>query len=420
MSKRSKYCTKTSQVAPLALLIAVAGCGTSSSNNQFSDQTQAELTRTLSSRGGDAGGVSAGNATNGTARDPLTHASALVAAGEIDEGMSEAKIALALNRNDLKLSLEVGRMAMRTGRLADALDIYQEIAEHFPNSPEALNGEGVVMAQKGDLDAAADLLKKALALRSNDVPIRNNLALVLLLRGDASGAKSILEPIKGANAPPEIKAALAAAAKEGAQPTPPAPAAQAPKPAAKADNAKAAATPLAASRPVTATPALADSSDTATAQPSTPASDIDMAGTDIPGTEVSKAVDQVAKSKVTAPPPEPAHTMPAFAAAGAVTLAFIQPAGTEVAKPLAVTDGPTATATSLAAADPASKQADTPVPGPDSRVAIAQATATRLAASGPEHLMPIPTSAGTDPLARSPSSPNSRDTIGASFKQASL
>lgn len=242
--------TRKSYVAPLALLLAVTGCGAPSNNTKLDDRTRAQMAEASRSRGDDAAkNAAAGN--HDSARDPLTHASALIAAGDIDAGISEAKIALALHRDDLKLSLEVGRLAVRTGRLADALDIYRQIAERHPNSPEALNGEGVVLAQKGDLDTAAVELKKALALRPQDVPIRNNLALVMLLRGDANGAMGILQPVDIANAPPELKAALEAASKGGAvMPlTPPPPTALVPRPVNKADNDKPAATPLAASGP---------------------------------------------------------------------------------------------------------------------------------------------------------------------------
>ncbi len=55
------------------------------------------------------------------------------------------------------------------------------------------------------------MFRKGLALRPQDVPTRNNLALVMLLSGDTKTALSILEDLDRSGASPEAKATLALA-----------------------------------------------------------------------------------------------------------------------------------------------------------------------------------------------------------------
>ena len=98
--------------------------------------------------------------------------------------MAEAKAALAARGDDLRFALDVARLAMKSGRLADAGDVYQQILWRHPDSVEALNGKGVVLAQQGELTGAADVLRLALAHHPQDVPTRNNLALVMALSGE--------------------------------------------------------------------------------------------------------------------------------------------------------------------------------------------------------------------------------------------
>ncbi len=206
MSRGQDSRTYPLQIMSVALVVALAGCASSSGTPLITDNVRAQLAQAMQGGGATAGGQDAGQSAPAT--DPLTHASGLVAAGQVDEGITEAKLAFALHPNDMAMGLEVGRLAVRAGRLADALDIYQKIAEQHPNSPEALNGRGVVLAEQGDLTDATEAFRKALALRPQDVPARSNLALALLLNGGADAALPMLEDLAHTGDSPQVEAAL--------------------------------------------------------------------------------------------------------------------------------------------------------------------------------------------------------------------
>lgn len=183
------------QATPL-LLAALAGCTSYHNTPILGTDTRPRPAAGLETSGGMK------------PSDSLTHATGLVAAGETEVGVTEAKVALALHHTDLNFALEVGRLAIRAGRLADALDIYQKIAEWFPNSPEAFNGQGVALAEMGNLTDAIAAFNRALALHPQDTKTRSNLALTLLLAGNGQAALPMLEDLNKTNSTPQVKAAL--------------------------------------------------------------------------------------------------------------------------------------------------------------------------------------------------------------------
>src|SRR5271166_3738955 len=202
------------QAISVALIAALAGCASAPPNQTISDDTRIRLAEALQASGDPSNAAIVRDQTAkkaGQPADPLTHATALIAAGQSDQGMSEAKAALAAHGDDLAFALEVGRLAVRPGRLADAGGVYQQIALRHPDSAEALNGKGVVLAQRGDLNGAIDAFRRALALRPQDVPTRNNLALAMLLSGETDAALSILEELDRSGGSPQVKATLAMA-----------------------------------------------------------------------------------------------------------------------------------------------------------------------------------------------------------------
>jgi Flp pilus assembly protein TadD len=145
------------------------------------------------------------------ASDVLVNAEILITAGQVDRGMEVAKAALVARGDDPEFSLKVAILAVNANRLSDASEIYQKILRSHPDNIDALNGAGVVSAQKGDLVAANDSLRRALALKPGDVPTRNNLALVMLLGGENQSALTLLEDLSRTAPSPQVDAALAAA-----------------------------------------------------------------------------------------------------------------------------------------------------------------------------------------------------------------
>lgn len=200
-----------SRGAAIALIVAVTGCSAHPPEPSLTNDTRVRLAQALQDSGDPAGAAvlreQAGKKADPPA-DPLTHAAALIAAGQVDQGMGVAKAAFAAHSDDQALGLEVGRMAVRAGRLSDAGDVYRQISLRHPDSVEALNGKGVVLAQQGDLNGAADTFRKGLALHPQDIPTRNNLALVMLLSGDTNLALSLLEDLDRSGGSVEAKATL--------------------------------------------------------------------------------------------------------------------------------------------------------------------------------------------------------------------
>jgi Flp pilus assembly protein TadD len=200
--------------ASVAVIIALTGCASRSPDLTVTDDTRTRLAQALQASGDPTNAAILRDQTAkkaGQAADPLTHATALIAAGETDQGINEAKAALAAHGDNLTFSLEVGRLAVRAGRLAEARDVYQQISLRHPDSVEALNGKGVVLAQQGNLSGAAEAFRKALALRPQDVPARNNLALAMLLSGEVDVARAMLEDLDRSDGSSQVKATLALA-----------------------------------------------------------------------------------------------------------------------------------------------------------------------------------------------------------------
>jgi tetratricopeptide (TPR) repeat protein len=69
-----------------------------------------------------------------------------------------------------------------------------------PESPTILNNKGLSFALSGDLDAAKQTLRAAASVRGSDARIRQNLALVLALKGEMREA----ERLARSDLPPQI------------------------------------------------------------------------------------------------------------------------------------------------------------------------------------------------------------------------
>ena len=178
------------RAAAIALL-ALAGCA-GDTEPTVDDATRVRLAQALEASGNSATAATVLRTQNGTdassARDPMTQAQQLVALGQPEQGVAVAKAALAERGDDPSFAIEVGRLAVRAGRLAEADEIYRTVLARHPDNVEALNGHGVVLAQKGDLAGAAGAFRRVLELRPTDVPARHNLDLIVALTGQGTHA----------------------------------------------------------------------------------------------------------------------------------------------------------------------------------------------------------------------------------------
>ena len=67
----------------------------------------------------------------------------------------------------------------RAGRLYDAVAVYEEMLVNQPDHPDILNNFGACLMDLGRVEAAADLLFKAVELRPDDADFLNNLGNAL-------------------------------------------------------------------------------------------------------------------------------------------------------------------------------------------------------------------------------------------------
>ena len=76
----------------------------------------------------------------------------------------------------------------RAGRSVDAHRLYKRVLAERPDEPDALHLLGLLTADNGNAAAAADLIRRAIALRSNVVDYHQNLARVLRTAGQTDEA----------------------------------------------------------------------------------------------------------------------------------------------------------------------------------------------------------------------------------------
>ncbi len=203
------------RVTSIALIVALTGCATQTPEPVITEATRNKLVQALQDSGDTENAAILRGQSNeqkpAPAPDPLMHASALIAAGQVDQGIGDAKAVLAARGDDTATALEVGRMAVRSNHLTDAAEVYRQLLSRHPESVEALNGTGVILAQQGDLGGASDAFRKALAQRPQDIPSLNNLALVMILQGNPTAALSLLKSADHPDQSPQIKNILAVA-----------------------------------------------------------------------------------------------------------------------------------------------------------------------------------------------------------------
>ena len=187
----------------LAFILVLTGCAASNRPPQtVSDDTRTRLAKALMAAGDP---VNAAEALRSPAMrqeqapDQLMNVQLLIGLGKVDAALSMAQAALAAHGDDPEFALDMASILVKANRLSEAYEIYLDILRLHPQNVDALNGEGVVQAQEGDLTRAAISLRRALLLEPKNVPARNNLALVLLLNRQSDGALSLSQELAQPN-----------------------------------------------------------------------------------------------------------------------------------------------------------------------------------------------------------------------------
>ncbi|MGM9512832.1 tetratricopeptide repeat protein [Roseateles sp. DB2] len=88
--------------------------------------------------------------------------------------------ALAEDPNNARLRFALALMRMESGETAQAETLLRRLTEDFPDLADPFNNLAVILAARGDMDAAFEALQRAVNLQPEHVQAQENLGDVLL------------------------------------------------------------------------------------------------------------------------------------------------------------------------------------------------------------------------------------------------
>jgi len=122
----------------------------------------------------------------------------LLATGRPAEALQRTEQALLVSPRDAQTRFVHGVVLMELRRDAEALEVFTQVAQEFPELPEPLNNIALLQARAGRLDAARAALESALRNDPGHRAARANLAEVHLMLAVAAweqlGQAAPLEP----------------------------------------------------------------------------------------------------------------------------------------------------------------------------------------------------------------------------------
>jgi Flp pilus assembly protein TadD len=133
-------------------------------------------------------------------------AKALAADGQFREALAAVQRAQRPDNPDWQLLATEGGIRDSLGDYQTARQLYRQALVLAPGEPQILNNLGLSYVLTNELDKAEDALRQAVASPKATLKTRENLALVLRLRGKAGEAAKITAPPA---APPAASAASA-------------------------------------------------------------------------------------------------------------------------------------------------------------------------------------------------------------------
>jgi len=140
---------------------------------------------------------------------------ALAADGKFKEGLATVRRAQMLDNPDWQLLATEGGILDSLGKHEDARALYQQALVLAPGEPQILNNLGLSYALTDELDKAEEVLRRAVADPRASLKTKQNLALVLRLKGkpqeaaQISGAEMIVAPTEDSGAQENTWAELA-------------------------------------------------------------------------------------------------------------------------------------------------------------------------------------------------------------------
>ena len=121
------------------------------------------------------------------------HIEKLLAQGRNDEAldMIQKRLAATSNRSaadgtDVQLQFQHARALAALGRPEEAMDVYRDMTQRYPELPEPWNNMAVLYAKRGDIDRAQEALENALRAAPDYAAARANLADIQLMQAKRS------------------------------------------------------------------------------------------------------------------------------------------------------------------------------------------------------------------------------------------
>ena len=136
-----------------------------------------------------------------TARRPpfapafLEHGGQLASTGRFEEANAVLESGLSFAPDSVELRMELGFLHLKRNNRAKARAMLSQALAAAPERSDVLAALARVMALDGEYAAAADLFRRALGLRPDDVMSRNNLGLCLLEMGQREAGEASLRAV---------------------------------------------------------------------------------------------------------------------------------------------------------------------------------------------------------------------------------
>jgi tetratricopeptide (TPR) repeat protein len=125
---------------------------------------------------------------HGAHAGPVEDAQAAEATGDVARALAAWQRAAELAPEDARAQLSVGRLQLRAGRPAEAVQTLAAVVEKHPETPGAHYWYAFSLRKSGRLPAAADAYRRALDAAPEDPDPRFGLAETLKQMGDGAGA----------------------------------------------------------------------------------------------------------------------------------------------------------------------------------------------------------------------------------------
>jgi tetratricopeptide (TPR) repeat protein len=136
--------------------------------------------------------------------------------GRLDEGAAVLEAGLALQPDADGLRIGLGYLHLKRNDRSKARQAFQQVHTSAPGRPDAMAGLAQVLALDGDYPAAADLYRRAIALRPNDRAMQVSLGKCLLEMGQrTAGETAIRAATRGSASPGGMAIAALAATPHG-------------------------------------------------------------------------------------------------------------------------------------------------------------------------------------------------------------